>query len=410
MPASLQDTCLASEHVLMSPRKSSSPSLSEAAARVVWDRCDVVTDGDLFFNHLEAALDVATTSIELEFYIFAVDPTGARIFDALTRAVARGVAVRLLVDGFGSMAFARQYRERAKEAGIVLRVFHETPWHRWWPRRISATEKRSTLRRVFRRLNNRNHRKVVIIDGRTAFVGSFNVTKFHLASQIGSSAWRDTGVIVEGSEVKVLSNTFEDIWAGRLQRLKRKFRRNRGFFSSPLLRLNVTGKQRRESYLDLLIRLIGARKRVWITNAYFVPDGSLLRVLSVVAREGVDVRILVPGFSDVVFIPWVTSAFHFGLLSAGVKIFEYRGSVLHAKTMLIDDWGLIGSSNLNHRSLLHDLEADIVVTGESSLEPMQRQFSQDLERSVEVTLANWQQRPLLERFLGRVLLWFRYVM
>jgi cardiolipin synthase len=130
----------------------------------------------------------------------------------------------------------------------------------------------------------------------------------------------------------------------------------------------------------------------------------------VVAREGIDVRILVPGFSDVVFIPWITSAFHFGLLSAGVKIFEYRGSVLHAKTMVIDEWGLIGSSNLNHRSLLHDLEADIVVTDKGSLKSLSDQFGTDLGRSVEVTLENWRQRPFIERFLGRVLLWFRYVL
>lgn len=370
----------------------------------------MVHDGDLFFDQLEEAIHGATKSIELEFYIFAVDHTGMRIFGALERAVARGVVVRLLIDGIGSTAFARQFRQRAKDSGILVRVFHEAPWHRWWPLGEPVPEKRSTWRKIFRRINNRNHRKVVVIDGRTAFVGSFNVTKYHLASQMGEAAWRDTGVIVEGSEVRVLTQTFEDIWAGRLQRLKRKFRRKRGLFSSPLVRLNVTGKQRRESYIDLLVRLLAARKRVWITNAYFVPDGSLLRVLSVVAREGVDVRILVPGFSDVVFIPWVASAFHFGLLSAGVKIFEYRGSVLHAKTMLIDDWGLIGSSNLNHRSLLHDLEADIVVTGETSLDVMQQQFALDLRRSVELTLENWQQRPRLERFLGRVLLWFRYVM
>jgi cardiolipin synthase len=410
MPALLQDTCLASEHAPMSLRKSASHSSSEALAAVVWERCDVVHDGDLFFDQLERAIDGATKSIEIEFYIFAVDQTGVRIFDALARAVARGVVVRLLVDGIGSTAFARQYREKASKVGIILRVFHEAPWDRWWPGRESVPENRSTWRKVFRRINNRNHRKVVTIDGRTAFVGSFNITKYHLASQVGSSAWRDTGVIVEGSEVRVLLQTFEDIWAGRLQRLKRKFRRNRGVFSSPLVRLNITGKQRRESYLDLLMRLVAARKRVWITNAYFVPDGSLLRVLSVVAREGVDVRILVPGFSDVVFIPWVASAFHFGLLSAGVKIFEYRGSILHAKTMLIDDWGLIGSSNLNHRSLLHDLEADIVVTDESSVNSIQNQYGHDLGRSVEVTLENWHQRPLLERLLGRVLLWFRYVM
>ena len=369
----------------------------------------MVNDGDIFFQRLGSAVEVAASSIDLEFYIFAVDQTGQKLFESLARAAARGVSVRLLVDGIGSTAFARQYREKARAAGIALRVFHELPWERWWPQRGATSERRSTWGRMFRRLNHRTHRKIVIVDGRTAFVGSFNVTKYHLASEMGASAWRDTAVVVEGEGVKALSSSFEDVWGGRLRRIKRRLRR-RPLFSSPLVRLNVTGRQRREAYLDLLVRIVGAKKRVWITNAYFVPDGSLLRVLSLVAREGVDVRILVPGFSDVVFIPWVTSAFHFGLLSAGVKIFEYRGSVLHAKTMLLDEWGLIGSSNLNHRSLLHDLEADIVVTDSKSLGEMEQSFGHDLGRAVEVTLDTWRQRPLIERILGRVLLWFRYLM
>ena len=385
------------------------PSSSEASSAVVWERCEVVNDGDYFFRCLETAIDTATLSIDLEFYIFAGDGIGKRFFEALERAAARGVAVRLLVDGVGSAGFTRHYRKKAKSSGISMRVFHELPWERWWPGSEPLPSRRSTWGRRLRRMNHRNHRKVVVIDRRAAFVGSFNITKYHLASEMGASAWRDTGVIVEGDGVKVLSSTFEDVWGGRLRRLKRKLRR-RPIPSSPLIRLNVTGKQRRESYLDLLVRIVGAKKRVWITNAYFVPDDSLLRVLSVVAREGVDVRIMVPGFSDVVFIPWVTSAFHFGLLSAGVKIFEYRGSVLHAKTMVIDDWGLIGSSNLNHRSLLHDLEADIVVTEQAALSDMETHFCQDLGRSVEVTLDTWRQRPLVERILGRIFLWFRYLM
>jgi cardiolipin synthase len=177
-----------------------------------------------------------------------------------------------------------------------------------------------------------------------------------------------------------------------------------------MVRLNVSGRQRRESHLDLLVRIVGAQRRVWITNAYFVPDGSLLRVLAVVGRENVDVRVLVPGFSDVVFIPWVASALHLGLLRAGVRVFEYQRSVLHAKTMLIDDWGLIGSSNLNHRSLLHDLEADLVVPNENVRRSMEDQFLRDLEGAKEVTLENWRNRPLLERLIGRVLLWMRYLL
>jgi cardiolipin synthase len=158
------------------------------------------------------------------------------------------------------------------------------------------------------------------------------------------------------------------------------------------------------------VRLVGAQKRIWITNAYFVPDGSLLRVLSVVAREAVDVKVLVPAFSDVVFMPWVASAFHLGLLKAGVRVFEYTGSVLHAKTMLIDDWGLIGSSNLNHRSLLHDLEVDIVIPNEDVRQAMEEQFVKDLESAKEITLENWDNRPFIERLIGRILLWVRYLL
>ena len=395
----------------MSTSLSDPTPIAEPVPAVAWERCEVIHDGDIFFKALEAAIDSATLSVDVEFYIFSTDQTGQWLFEVLTRAARRGVVVRLMIDGIGSTGFVRGYRERAKAAGILVRVFHEAPWERWrwWQRRQGGTEKRSRWRRVFRRINHRNHRKLCIIDGRTAFVGSFNVTRYHLASEMGAAAWRDTGVIVEGSEISVLRNTFDDVWIGRFQRLKRRIRRER-LQTSPLVRLNVTGKQRRENYLDLLVRLLRARQRIWITNAYFVPDGSLLRVLSVVAREGIDVRILVPGFSDIVFIPWVTSAFHFGLLSAGVKIFEYRGSVLHAKTMVIDDWGLIGSSNLNHRSLLHDLEADIVVTDPESIKSLSDQFIMDLGRSVEVTLENWRQRSFIERLLGRIFLWFRYVL
>jgi cardiolipin synthase len=167
---------------------------------------------------------------------------------------------------------------------------------------------------------------------------------------------------------------------------------------------------RSENYLDLLVKILGAQGRVWITNAYFVPDASLIRVLRIAAEAGVDVRIVVPAFSDVVFIPWVTSAFHLGLLRAGVRIFEYTGSVLHAKTMLIDDWGLVGSSNLNHRSLLHDLEADVVLGSKEATSALAEQFVADCAHSREVTLRNWKSRPLLERIVGRMLLVVRRVL
>jgi cardiolipin synthase len=158
------------------------------------------------------------------------------------------------------------------------------------------------------------------------------------------------------------------------------------------------------------VRILGAERRIWIANAYFVPDGSLVRALRVAAEAGVDVRVVVPAVSDIFFMPWVTSAFHVGLLRAGVKIFEYTGGMMHAKTMLIDDWGLVGSSNLNHRSLLHDLEADVVVDSSGACSSLEGQFKSDCENARQVTLDTWTERPWLERTIGRMLLWMRWVL
>jgi cardiolipin synthase len=215
--------------------------------------------------------------------------------------------------------------------------------------------------------------------------------------------------MVEGPDVAVLVDTFEEVWLGSWRRLRRRLRKRQRSASS-LIRLNVHRRQRRENYLDLLIRIVRAQERVWITNAYFVPDGSLVRALAIAAQSGVDVRILVPRFSDIIFMPWVASAFHLGLLQAGVKVFEYQRSILHAKTMLLDDWALVGSSNLNHRSLLHDLEADVVLADPLATKELGERFREDCAGAREITLGNWRARPWVERMLGRVLLWVRYLL
>lgn len=371
-----------------------------------WEVEEVFHDGDAFFNAVEDAINQATRSIDFETYIFASDRVGHRVFSALARAAGRGVEVRLLVDAIGSSSFTRTFHDAAIRAGVRVKVYNELPW------RLSGRaifERGWRVWRFLRRLNNRTHRKLCVVDREVAFAGSINVTDFHLSSLYKELAWRDTAIKVRGLDVEALAQSFDDIWGGRLRRLRRRLGRKR-VRDSPLVRLNVSSRQRKESYLDLLVRLVGARRRIWITNAYFVPDGSLLRVLAVVARENVDVRVLVPAFSDVVFMPWVASAFHLGLLRAGVRVFEYHGSILHAKTMLIDDWGLIGSSNLNHRSLLHDLEVDLVVSQEGARKSLEDQFVKDESLAREVTIENWKNRPRIERLIGRILLWVRYLL
>jgi cardiolipin synthase len=374
-----------------------------------WRRVQIYFDGDLFFRALEEAVASATRTISLESYIFATDRLGYRVLDALTGAARRGVQVRIIVDGIGSSTWVSKLRSEAVARGLELKVFHELPWERWW-RGKTAGKRRVTIRRLLFRVNNRNHRKVCIIDGARAFVGSMNVIEYHLAAYVGAAAWRDAGVQVEGGEVPILEQSFNELWQKPRVAIRLAKKRRRVASSGALIKLNTRRVQRRENYLDLLVRLVGAQRRIWISNAYFVPDGSLLRALSAAAEAGVDVKILVPATSDVVFIPWVTAAFHDGLLRAGVQIFEYTKTMLHAKTMLVDDWGLVGSSNLNHRSLLHDLEADVVLADEDACRLLQDQFVQDCNDARQVTLENWRLRPWIERAIGRLLLAVRRVL
>ncbi len=380
-----------------------------ANSRASWESVAVYHSGDEFFCALEQAISAAQRIIQIEMYIFAFDRLGQQVLSWLGEAVQRGVEVQLIVDGIGSSPWIYQVRQRARQSGIRLKVFHKIPWDRWL-RGQRAAKGPLRVSRALQRLNNRNHRKVCIVDSHIAFVGSLNVIECHCESLVGAKAWRDTGVRVVGEEVSVLQAAFNALWQRRRLALAAARILRRAPASGSFVRLNMRRSQRRDNYLDLLVMTLGAERRIWIENAYFVPDGSLVRVLRTAAEAGVDVRIVVPAVSDIFFIPWVTSAFHVGLLQAGVRIFEYTSSMMHAKTMLIDDWGLVGSSNLNHRSLFHDLEADVVLGSADAARSLEEQFEKDCAASREVTLFNWRERPWMERFLGRLLLWVRWVL
>ena len=190
------------------------------------------------------------------------------------------------------------------------------------------------------------------------------------------------------------------------ERVRESFRQLR---KNPIIRLNYTRHRRRILHKNLLRKITQAQLRIWITNAYFVPDNFLLRRLRDAAKSGVDVRILLPKNSDIMIMPWTSSTFYYNLLKSGVRIFEYLPSNLHAKTLIIDDWSSVGSSNLNHRSLLHDLEADINVRQASSKKILEDQFLTDLTQSKEITFNTWKQhRPWRQRIIGQLALYLKY--
>ena len=386
----------------------------------MWVSEAVYCDGDRWFSDLLAAVASAQQRIWLETYILSPDPLGERVVAALRAAVARGCEVRLLVDGVGAAVWLR-----GGDPGVELRVWHPLPW---------AAARRAGLYRRWRWLaamNRRDHRKVCLIDDHLAWVGSFNIDACHVREFSSERTWRDSGACVVGDGVGELSTAFELAWRkawpvidGRM-RLWRRRPQDRGLQpaskdrqpaasdqrpatsgqqpAASCVRLNHTWSARRSAYRDLLIRLRSAHARIWISNAYIVPRGSFLRALNAAVRRGVDVRLLAPARSDVPFMPWIGAIYADALRSRGVRVFAYLPRMLHAKTMLIDDTALVGSHNLNSRSFLHDLEAEVVLRAPASITALEQAYVADCAESLELTSPASGQLPWWQRWIGRVL-------
>ena len=384
-----------------------------------WTNETLYYRGDEYFSALIAELEQARFTIDFESYIFEQDPLGERVTAALSAAAARGVRVRLLVDGIGSPGFNSAWVNKLDREGIFTRIYHPLPWVFPLPasRLARFTKTKHWLERFFL-LNRRDHRKLCLIDDKIAWLGSLNVDSRHLREFYGDQAWHDIGVRVEGPEINALLAAFNYAWrrasglrfptARRIRNLLMRPIRRLSHLNARGVRLNTSRRKRRIHYHALLNQIALCRSRVWVATAYFAPEFRLTRALRRAAAAGADVRVLIPHRSDVFFMPWVTEAFYSHLLLGGVRIFEYLPTFLHAKAMIIDDSILIGSSNLNHRSLLHDLEIDIILDSPEALSSLTHHFENDFERALEIRLPSWKRLPLLQRLAGRVFLYFKY--
>lgn len=361
-------------------------------------------EGTSFFTALLNDIARAQKSIDLETYIFAFDNLGRKIIQALSEAASRQVQVRLLADGAGTHAWDSKTLKTFEDLGGQARIFHPFPWKIWqWSHGI--VKKPALLKAIYLllKINSRNHRKVCVIDNKIAYVGSFNICDDHLDNHR-----RDAGVRLKHVDFTDLTRAFDATWNHTpiKERVREFFRHVR---TNPIIRLNNTWHRRRILYKNLLRRIHQCKKRIWITNAYFVPDKLLLRRLRKAAKRGLDVRILLPQKSDVVFMPWASKVFYARLLNSGAHIYEYLPGVLHAKTLILDNWMLIGSSNLNHRSILHDLEVDVNIRAPESKAALEQQFLLDLQNAPEVHYESWKNRPWHQRIIGNMLLYVKYL-
>ena len=357
---------------------------------------------DAYFDGLIKDLERAQHEILFEIYIFELDDIGNRVLEALERAAARQVRLRVIIDGVGSYRHANAIAARLDRLNCELRVFHPLPWDfSLYRRALSAERWYSNILYFFAALNHRDHRKLCIIDDSSAWLGSYNITDDHFNHQSASAGdyWHDTGLRVTGPIVSLLAANFSEVWqrkTGSVGKRSLYYLSNREF------------SRRHQHKLQLLHVLGLAHQRIWITNAYFNPSRRVLKMLKRKARAGVSVKLIVPTRSDVIFFPLLARSFYADLLQAGIRVFEYHERVLHSKTMVIDDQGLVGSTNLNYRSLFHDRELDLLTDDYEVVAELQARFEQDLENSTEISLRNPHKSPWLQRPLAWLARFMRY--
>jgi cardiolipin synthase len=344
-----------------------------------WTSEQIYFSATQWFADIQRDINSAQQSICLQTYIFDIDAVGESLLDALCSASQRGVEVRVIVDGVGSADATAFLQQKLNSNKADLHIYHPLPWH--WA--VTRLERGGWLARFLGRfafMNNRQHSKLCLIDGCIAWTGSFNITYDHIENNGRGLDWKDCGVRVSGERCLLFSEFFHAVWSQNVNLLSPYFLFHPVTNFSPALR-----KRRLRT---LLQQIHGAQKRVWIASAYFSPIQHIVRALKKASARGVDVQVMAPAHSDIGFFPALASTYYVDLLRAGIHIHEYDEGILHSKHMLIDDTVIVGSSNMNHRSALHDVEMDIELFSIESIELMERDFIGSVKKCREITLEN----------------------
>jgi cardiolipin synthase len=368
---------------LASLRPLAEQALSRAAGAplVAGNRVRLLRDATENYPAWLAAIAGASRSITVDSYILADDPVGNRFADALGAAVARGVRVRLLQDWLGARGEASHaFWTRLQSMGVEVRWFN--------PFRFDAPL--AWLRR--------NHRKSVVVDGRVAFVTGLCIAqRWQGDPDRGIPAWRDTGVEIEGPAVADVANAFHATWIESAPVTAPEALPSREQIppaGDVSLRVIATEPATTGTFrLDTLVAGL-SRRTLWLTDAYFVGLPSYVQALRAAAMDGVDVRLLVPGSSDLGIVKKLGTAGFRPLLTAGIRVFEWNGPMLHAKTAVADGrWARVGSTNLNVASWMGNWELDVAIEDEGFAREMERAYEADLANATELVLGVPRPRP-----------------
>jgi cardiolipin synthase len=380
---------------------------------VLGNKLTLLQNGPATYQSMFADIRKARNHINLETYIFDDDEAGKQFSDLLLERQAAGVQVNVIHDSVGGILTPASFFERLRAGGIRVLEFN--------PVNPLAGNKGGWL------LNNRDHRRQLIIDGRIAYTGGINISETYSSGpgkrrpskQPGKPAadavgWRDTHIRIEGPVVAEFQKLFLETWArqkGEPLAAKNYFPELkpqgdeivRAIGSTPDDESATAGgmlKTVRQSqiYLTLISAVSHAELNVHLTVAYFAPDAQLIKALTGAAQRGVEVKLVLPSHSDSWPIFNLGRSYYTDLLRSGIKIYERRGAVMHAKTACIDGvWSTIGSTNLDWRSFLHNDEINAVILGHGFATQMETMFADDLKQSQQISLEQWRHRSWLSR-------------
>ncbi len=354
----------------------------------------LLVDGPATYAAMFKAIEDARVNVNLETFIFEDDATGRRFADLLLRKRAEGAEVNLIVDSMGSFSTGDAFFRRLREGGIGVVEFNEAnplkAYRRWDP-------------------IHRDHRKLLVVDGRVAIVGGVNISHVYWSRVSGARrdkeaqpAWRDTDVEIEGPGVAEFQQLFLDTWSKQ----KGPALSRQSYFpelkeeGEALVQAvgSTPGETNRRNFVAYAAAITFAEHSIHLTNAYFVPDRQVLEALADAARRGVDVELIVPSTTDSRLALDAQRYTYSFLLKSGVKIFERRDAVLHAKTAVLDGvWSTVGSTNMDYWSFLSNDEVNAIILSRHFAVEMEKLFAQDAAASEQIVWSKWKRRSIGER-------------
>ena len=357
------------------------------------NRVEVLTNGDQIFPSMLEAIYSARKTLNLVTFVYWKGPIAPQIAAAISEKAREGVRCNVLLDAIGAAPIDISLIEEMEQAGVKVAWFRPPRWHN------------------LNKLNNRTHRKILVIDGGVGFTGGVGIAEEWMGDAQDPLHWRDTHVRVEGPAVRGLQGAFCENW---LEATGEVLAGEDYLPSLPALPTGegvccqVTRSQAGvgDTNIETLffLAIAAARKRLWITTAYFVPRPALVEVLKEAALRGVDVRILVPGPHMNHKIARVAGRANYNtLLKKGINIYEYQPTMLHAKTLVVDGvWATIGSTNFDNRSFALNDEANLSVYDLKMAKQLEEQFIFDLERSNEIKRRRWNRRAIWEKIIEKI--------